>query len=963
MHARSWSLAKVMPIVMGVLLSAALAAAPSWAGWIHPEVQSAIEAAGEVGSVSIIIHLSDRVPIDRLEAAQKAREASRAERHREVIAALQAAAERSQAPVMALLEEGRTAGDVTGYTAYWISNLIVAQVRSGFVARLAARTDVDLIERNFRVAPIRPVAERAWYGELRRGQSGPERQQPVILQGREIGVTPGLRAIRADRCWYELGLSGAGRLVCNIDTGVDGQHPALATRWRGYGGAHPPEECWFDVLADSLGEPYDEDIHGTHTMGTMCGLGESTQDTIGVAWAAQWIAANAIGQAGWNAEFDNDIIACFQWVADPDGDPGTVDDVPDVCQNSWGTDEQPPETSWYHRCDDLWWLVIDNCEAAGVVVTFSAGNDGPAAMSVGIPADRNTSPWNTYAVGAIDATSYSYPYPLAGFSSRGPSSCDEITIKPEVSAPGVDVVSSIPGGTYAPMSGTSMAGPHVAGVVALMRELDPDLDVDRIKQILMDTAVDHGNPGEDHNYGWGVIDAYAACLAVLSGYGNLNGQVTSAATGEPLEAVRLTVSDMGREVLSLADGTYDLRHLPGGTYTVTAELFGFEPTSGSVTIEPEGQHSLDLALQPYPRGVLRGTVTGDGGPLAGAVVDVLDAPVPKTTTGADGRFWFDLPARNYELSAGLFGWIARTTTTTVAADETLEVAFDLYAGAIDDFEFDQAWTVGAVGDSAYEGQWERADPNATYWGPYTVQPGDDASPVGTLCYVTQNQPEGASRFYGDVDGGATTLRSPVFDASGAANPTLVYERWFHNASGYPTDQPLFVDISNDGGQSWTNVETCTHGSGGWERVEVALSALGVAATDQMQVRFVAVDNAHATACVEAAIDEVAVTGYFSVVSAATRPLVLGLARPHPNPLGAGTVITYTLPRAQELDLAVYDTAGRLVRRLASGEQPAGEQHLFWDGRATSGRPASAGVYFVRLSAGERTLSRKLVVTR
>ena len=946
-----------------LLVLLALLTTPAHGGRIHPLVAAAAEAAGEDGTVAVIIHLTDRVPVAQLDRELKTRHAPRAERHRFIIEALQEAAARSQAPVINLLEEGRAAGQVIGYTPYWISNLIIAQVRTTFLASLTARADVDLIELNFRYELRRPVAERRWYGEALRGAEGPGQSETITLRGREIGVTPGLRAINADRCWDELGLSGAGRLVCNIDTGIDSEHPALMTRWRGYGGAHPPEECWLDVLADTVGVPYDVSNHGTHTMGTICGLGEATGDTIGVAWCAQWIATNAIGQPGWNTEFDNDIIACFQWVADPDGNPGTVDDVPDVCQNSWGTYEQPPEISWYDRCTDLWWQVIDNCEAAGVVVTFSAANEGPAAMSIGIPADRNTSPWNSYAVGAIDATNYSYPYPLANFSSRGPSSCDEITIKPEVSAPGVDVVSCIPGGDYAPMSGTSMAGPHVAGVVALMRELDPDLDVDRIKQILMDTAVDHGDPGEDNDYGWGVIDAHAACLAVMHGYGNLVGDVSSSATGAPLAGVRVSVAGMGRVVFSPADGSFDLRHLPADTYSVTAELFGYEPATSDITIMAEGQHYLPLELESHPRATVRGVVNGPLGGIGGVVIDVLDAPVPSTSTGGDGSFWLDLPVRDYELSAGRFGWIAATTAVSLAANETLDVALTLYAGAMDDFEFDQGWTVGALGDSAYEGLWERDDPNATYWGPNIVQPGDDASPAGVQCYVTENQPESASRFYGDVDGGTTSLVSPVFDASGATNPSLIYYRWFHSISGYPHDQPLVVEISNDGGQNWVNVETFTGGNGGWNRIEVPLATLSVAPTDQMRIRFVAIDNAHTTAVVEAAIDDVELTGFFSHAQSEAQPLALSLSIPRPNPLGVGTVIHYTLPRSQHVDMAIYDTAGRLIRRLAQGEHPAGLQRIYWDGRGSAGRPTHSGVYFVRLATENRTLSRRLVVTR
>jgi hypothetical protein len=90
-----------------------------------------------------------------------------------------------------------------------------------------------------------------------------------------------------------------------------------------------------------------------------------------------------------------------------------------------------------------------------------------------------------------------------------------VSIKPEVSAPGVNVYSSFPGGSYGRLSGTSMAGPHVAGVVALMREANPNADVTTIKNALMNTSRDEGSAGEDNTYGRGVIDAYAAVLAVM----------------------------------------------------------------------------------------------------------------------------------------------------------------------------------------------------------------------------------------------------------------------------------------------------------------------------------------------------------------------------------------------------------------------------------------------------------------
>ena len=233
-------------------------------------------------------------------------------------------------------------------------------------------------------------------------------------------------------------------------------------------------------------------------MGTMTGLGATTGDTIGVAFGAQWIAARAIVSGG-NANL------AFQWLADPDGDPNTIDDVPDVISNSWG----------YHdfSCPQYQWYQIDNCEAAGIVVVFAAGNRSsgdPYPESMWAPASRITTEYNTFSVGAVNGNSDNFP--IADFSARGPSQCDHLTIKPEVVAPGVNVRSSVPGGGYQQYgwSGTSMACPHVAGTVALLRQYNPNASVDTIKWAIMQSATDLGQDGEDNTYGYGIINALGA---------------------------------------------------------------------------------------------------------------------------------------------------------------------------------------------------------------------------------------------------------------------------------------------------------------------------------------------------------------------------------------------------------------------------------------------------------------------
>jgi hypothetical protein len=180
---------------------------------------------------------------------------------------------------------------------------------------------------------------------------------------------------------------------------------------------YPWQHAWRDVLGTGTTFPTDTAAHATQVMGTITGLGAETGDSIGVAPGAEWIAANACNQNP-GGEFDNDVIECYQWFADPDGDANTVDDVPDVVQNSWGVSEYPGYD--YTICDVRWWSVIDNLEAAGTVVTYSAGNAGPEPMTMLSPADRAATPTSAFSVGAIDGTG-SFPYPIWYRSSRGPS--------------------------------------------------------------------------------------------------------------------------------------------------------------------------------------------------------------------------------------------------------------------------------------------------------------------------------------------------------------------------------------------------------------------------------------------------------------------------------------------------------------------------------------------------------------
>jgi hypothetical protein len=376
---------------------------------------------------------------------------------------------------MARLGILKSKGMIESYRGYWITNVVYVSGSPEALDELVERPDIEEVFENIPIALIEPVAAD---------------DAPAITTGVESGVG----VVKAPEVWG-LGLDGTGSLVCNFDTGVFGNHPALMSKYRGNNGG-TASECWFDPYSNTT-YPIDNNGHGTHTMGTM--VGSIGGDTIGVAPGAQWIAAGVVDRGGGIQRTIADILLAFEWAAEPDGDPSTTDDVPDVVNNSWGI-----PLGYYPACDMTFWDAIDNLEAAGVVCMFAAGNEGPYPGTIRTPADRIATDYDCFSVGAINSGD-----PLlnvANFSSRGPSGCDGTTIKPEVSAPGVNIRSSGRTGGYYSMSGTSMAVPHVSGAAAILRQFNPSATPAQIKGALMYSARDLGIQGEDNNYGWGLID-------------------------------------------------------------------------------------------------------------------------------------------------------------------------------------------------------------------------------------------------------------------------------------------------------------------------------------------------------------------------------------------------------------------------------------------------------------------------
>ena len=311
------------------------------------------------------------------------------------------------------------------------------------------------------------------------------------------GKEPGLAAVNADKMWA-LGYTGFGSVGFTTDTGVDPLHPALNHKYQGYSRT---SGTWYD-FNEQVTFPFDCSGHGSHVTGIMLGLDRVTKDTIGVAYNSHWIGGAILCGIG-----TADNIGAFEWAIDPDGDFNTDDDRPTVINNSW---RDASVTNFECLSSNPYPIVLDNLEAAGIAVVFSAGNSGPDASTITAPKNINSTLVSAFSVGALNQSSNG----IAGFSSLGPSVCTidsiPLDIKPEVSAPGSSVRSVLSGGGYTRLSGTSMAAPHVAGSILLLKEAFPDLDGEALKLALYFSARDMGEPGEDNTFGRGIIDVFAA---------------------------------------------------------------------------------------------------------------------------------------------------------------------------------------------------------------------------------------------------------------------------------------------------------------------------------------------------------------------------------------------------------------------------------------------------------------------
>lgn len=984
--------ARCLAILAGFLL---LSSALARGGSIDPPFSAKLASTPPDQFISAIVMMEDQVDLQAMDAGLIAGRATRKMRHETVMRELRAVASRSQIDVAQLLEQGRVRGDVERYRAHWVANLFTVSATPSFLVALSERFDVGVIYDDAAVYLIQ--------------SAGPE---PEVS-----GVEWNLRRINADSLWYQ-GATGQGRLVCNLDTGVDGTHPSFSARWRGNDPGVTPQEAWFDPYNGTT-FPVDDGGHGTLTMGLITGADHTTGDTVGVAFGAKWIAANVFeGSETRSSAF----LAAFEWTIDPDGDPTTLDDVPDVVSNSWGSSDP--------SCFQEYWRVIDANEVAGVACVFAAGNSGPGDYSVVSPASRVTTPTNAFAVGAVNSSDQ-----IASFSGRGPSLCDSTSIKPEVVAPGVSVRCPIPGGGYTFASGTSISTPLVGGGIALLRQVAPNATVDDLKEALLLTAVDLGPAGEDNDYGMGQIDLAAAARSLLPGtddpYIVLSGStVDDGNNGEPEKGetfdLIVYLGNMGENVTGLSadihtadpfafveSGSSIFGDIAGGTVGDNAS----NPFTVSLNDSTPGAHYLDFVLD----------ISGNGGAYTAQISFSLLTPFQVLLADHDagnvifsvsdgGRFGFD----DLDLTNGsgfIFpkdgdNWLFEGAL--LVGTDSVHVSHSARGSPAGPVETD--WQVAPGGNilitepgnvSDEEGRSIYTDIGApspldvavfqqTY--AFADHPNDDYVIVRINLYslspdtaaVHENLYVG---LYFDWDVGISG--NEILNNEGAMVRSSDLGYMYHQENpGYPhvgasvlTEPGMtsFQLINNqDESYQFTRGEFYGTLSGGFQDTlrtngdysfVIGTGPFSLAAGDTLTTAFAVLagvdlpDILSNVAAARVKWAEITTTSIDGPGDPGSSPLprVFSLSQNYPNPFNPLTTIGFTIPgkegEAVPTVLRIYNMRGQLVETLIDRTMVPGSHTVTWSGRDSRGLSVSSGIYIYTLEAGSEKSARKMVVLK
>ena len=696
---------------------------------IEPEVMNELE---KEDFVEVLVYMKDQVNTEMIAKATKNAIKDimtpyrvKLEVRKGVVEALKDTAEKTQGDLIKYLKQQVSKGNVVEYKPYYIVNMIYVKGTRDVIENIAYRAEVERIYKN-NTYQLDNVLTSSEYIEITNSE-----------------IEWNVARVGADRVW-DMGFDGTGIVVGAIDSGADWTHPALQSKWRGYNpetGETDPSKSWYDPQFNSP-LPQDSNIHGTHVIGTMVGSEPNGSNKVGVAPGAKWIAARVFDYSGTTT--GDVLLDAAEWMLAPGGDPTAA---PDIINNSWGGLDGID--NWFRGAVRAW-------RAAEILPVFAAGNQRPDEPppwpgSISCPANYPES----FAVAATDRNDK-----RASFSKLGPSPYGESLVKPDISAPGVGIRSSVPYGGYDYSDGTSMAAPAVSGVAALLLSANASLTIEDIEEILISTAeplTDKDYPkSPNYGYGYGLVNAYEAVSLAVSGSGTIRGRVL--VEGEDTQLPIINHKQIVTEVFL------------GSDIEITAEVSDdVSIRDVELLVKQEGSSywmivPMDIISGNHKSGTYQGIIPYDM--LKG------DSIVYKIT------------ARDY--------------LDNIAVTEDYKI--DIIFGIVPD-EYTQGFEENVDG-WVFTGTWEWGAPSGI-----SPTPFEENSVAGTVL-------DGPYDFYAD-----DWMITPPIDLRDTSLPTasLRFHHWY---SIEPTHDSGYVLVSNDYGETWTQVGADVRGSSnGWmERV-------------------------------------------------------------------------------------------------------------------------------------------------
>jgi subtilisin family serine protease len=592
----------------------ALFCACGYAQTIDPVLQQEMEQRSDDEKIDVIVILKSQY--DRQQLNRRAAHfATRAERREFVVNELKQFAEVSQYDLRHSLSEMERQDMTTAPKIIWMANALYFSATKQAINDLALRRDIEIIG-----------FDKEEYMLF------DEEPKPALMTR---GITHNVSQVNADQVW-NLGYTGQGVVVAVIDSGVNYNHLDLADHlWDG-GDEYPNHG--YDFVYDGDNDPMDDYGHGTHCAGILCGDGTAGQQT-GIAPDATLMCVKVLNATGNGTTAK--ICNGMQWA---------VEQGCDLISMSVGGSNPTLSTRLLYR---------NTCEAvldAGVIAAISAGNQGndfvhfPLPNNVCVPGScpppyldpvQKSNPGGlscSLCVGSVGYTDHA-----AASTSRGPvtwadtdfgdypltegHSVEFGLIRPDVCAPGVDVISAdyLQESGYTTMSGTSMATPCVAGCISLMLSKNRDITPAEICQVLEETAVPLAT-GKSNVYGYGRVDALAAInalnfgslklesVAVDDGQGNNNGRLNPGETVS-LDLTLMNDSDVAldgatmvisteSEYVTITDGTVTLPHFDAGQIMTIGDSFAFT-LSDDAPRKRAVQFMAEIYIDGEPVGLVR----------------------------------------------------------------------------------------------------------------------------------------------------------------------------------------------------------------------------------------------------------------------------------------------------------------------------------------------------------------------